>query len=375
MDQRLEIIKLAMSEEANITKLSERFGISRKSVYNWINRFRGKGADGLYDLSTRPLNSPLQTHPAMEKLVLDLRDKHPAWGGRKIKRRLEDLDHSGVPCASTITEILRRGGRLDPSESEKHKPWIRFACNAPNDHWQMDFKGHFPLVTGARCHPLTVLDDCSRFNLALEACSNERRDTVRGHLERAFRRYGLPDAMVVDNGSPWSYPRSRTSFTALAIWLIRLGVRLIRITEYHPQTNGKIERLHRSLKAEVLQGREFKSFEECREAFDEWRYVYNFERPHESLGLNVPSRLYEMSVRSYPDKLPEIEYGPGDHVRKVQYGGLIAFHGNFYKVGKAFKGLPVALRPVDETGVFDVYFMRQKLLRIYEYVVPPRGDI
>ena len=363
VSQRIEIVKLALDDGANITALSERFSVCRKSIYNWINRYRAQGPMGLEERSTRPQASPWKTAPEVEELVLEMRDGHPAWGARKIKHCLDDRGCSGIPSVNTVNKVLKRNGRIDPDEAGKHMATKRFVCERPNDHWQVDFKGHFPTDRG-RCHPLTVLDDCSRYSLGLRASPNERGDTVKDELTEIFRSYGMPGAIVVDNGPPWAVPASRTSYTDLAVWLIRLGIRLIRIAEYHPQTNGKVERFHRSLVAEVLQGRHFRDLDECQEAFDEWRYIYNLERPHEACDNKPPVSLYKSSPRNFPKVLPVIEYGPEDEVRKVQCGGLIHFRGDVHFVGNAFRGLPVAVRPTGEDGVYDVYCVRQKLLRI-----------
>lgn len=373
MEQKLEIVTLASSEGSNISELAERSGVCRKTVYNWLRRWELEGNEGLEERSRRPLTSPWRTPVEVEEMVLRVRAEHPAWGPRKIKRRLEDMGHRGIPSPSTVLEILRRRGMIEAEESAKHRKYERFERERPNEHWQMDFKGHFAMDVG-RCHPLSVVDDHSRFLLGLEACGNERRETVRERLENIFRRYGLPEKMVVDNGPPWSSPISARHRTSLALWLIRLGIEIATIGVRHPQSNGKIERLHRSLKAEVLQGRRFRSLDECQDAFDAWRHVYNFERPHEACGMKPPSSRYSMSLRSFPDRLPEIEYAPDDQVRKVQDGGFISFRGKEYRVGKALKGQWVAVRPGKAEGEYDVYFVRQRVMRIRASVVPPRGD-
>lgn len=363
MEQRLEIVTLAIQDGANITELSRRFGICRKTVYNWINRYIQEQAEGLKDRSTRPLSSPNKTPDETERIILELRDKHPRWGARKLKRRLMDLGHIIVPNPSTINAILRRNGRIDPDEALKHTAFKSFECDRPNDHWQMDFKGYF-WIGDLRCNPLTVLDDHSRYLICLVACRDQRRVTVMNCLINAFRRYGMPEAIVTDNGTPWAVTTSRNEYTRLALWLMRLGIRLIRCSEYHPQTNGKAERLHRTLKAEVLQGQIFRTFDECQAAFDRWRVVYNLERPHQSLDYDVPSKRYRMSLRSYPEQMPEIDYGPDDEVRKVQDGGVIHFRGTKYRVSKRLKGQPVAIRPTITDGVYDIYYIRQRIKRI-----------
>jgi transposase InsO family protein len=275
---REEFVVLARAAPANVAELCRRFGISRKTGYKWLAREQAGGKRSLVDASRRPHASPLQTSAAVEALVVKWRQAHPAWGGRKLRARLLQLGESQVPAASTIQAILRRHGLIDPVESTKHHAWQRFEYESPNDLWQMDFKGHFAMTSHTRCHPLTVLDDHSRFSLTLLACENEQTATVQNGLTATFRRYGLPRRMLADNGSPWGCGGVH-SYTPLAVWLIRLGVRVMHGRPYHPQTQGKEERFHRTLQAEVLQGAQFDDLRDCQQKFDRWRDVYNLERP------------------------------------------------------------------------------------------------
>lgn len=362
MSLRKEFVMLAGREDVNVSELCRRFGISRKSGYKWLIRHKLEGDPGLSDIPRRPRNSPKQTEKTVERLVLSLRDEHPAWGGRKIKRRLEDMGHEGLPSPSTMTQILRRNQRLDPAESAKHTPWQRFEHDAPNRLWQMDFKGHFAMRLG-RCHALTALDDHSRFALILTACSNERGETVRACLTEAFRRYGLPERMTMDNGSPWGSDTEHP-YTPLTAWLILLGIRVGHSRPYHPQTQGKDERFHRTLEAEALRGQAFSDLEHCQRRFDEWRGVYNLQRPHQALGMATPASRYVPSPRTFPDTLPVIEYGPGDIVRRVDHG-IVYYLGRRLRVGKAFHGYPVALRQSsEEDGLLEVYFCQQRIAKI-----------
>jgi hypothetical protein len=226
----------------------------------------------------------------------------------------------------------------------------------------MDFKGHFGMPEG-RCHPLTVLDDHSRFCMTLEACRNELGGTVKTRLESTFRRYGLPRRMLMDNGPPWGSDWDHPH-TPLTAWLVRLGIQVVHSRPYHPQTVGKDERFHRSLKAEVISRWDLASYDDYQKRFDWWRGVYNFERPHDSLGLDVPAERYRPSERSFPEELPQIEYGPGDIVRRVQFGGEISFKATSFRVGKAFRGHPVALRATVTHGVWSVYFCHQKISEV-----------
>jgi len=353
---RQEFVMLARQEEANIRALCRRFGIRPQTGDTLLARYRQEGATGLRDRSRRPHTAPTQTAPQIEEAVCAVRVAHPAWGGRKIRRYPHDPGQADVPAASTITAILRRHDLLDPAESVKHRATQRFEADAPNALWQMDFKGKIALLRGV-CHPLTVLDDHSRYALGVEACADERTATVQARLIALFHRYGLPVRMLMDNGPPWGDGGSR--HTTLTAWLLRLGIGVSHGRPYHPQTQGKDERFHRTLKAEVLVDACFADLVAAQGAFDHWRPTYNHERPHEALGLATPSSRYQISPRAYPEELPPIEYGPGDQVRKVQHEGEIHFRGRTVPIGKAFHGYPVALRATESDGVWAVYFCRQ----------------
>jgi transposase InsO family protein len=362
MSQRKEFVKLAMVDGANLARLCQGFNVSRKTGYKWLARYLGEGEAGLFDRCRRPRASPWVTPPEMEEAVLRVREAHPAWGGRKIRARLQAQGWVTVPAASTITAILRRHGKIDPAESMQRRAWQRFEAQAPNELWQMDFKGHFAAAQG-RCHPLTVLDDHSRYALGLEACDNERTGTVKERLQRIFRRYGLPRKMLMDNGSPWGSDWAHP-YTPLTVWLLKLGVQVGHSGPYHPQTLGKDERFHRTLKAELLKYCQGLELLQCQPRFDAWRLVYNLERPHEALGLAVPASRYRVSSRSFPETLTPVEYGPVDQVRKVQAEGWISFRGQDFHLGRAFRGEAVALRPTSSDGVWEVVFCNQRITKI-----------
>jgi transposase InsO family protein len=363
MSLRREFVEFAQSPKVNFAELCRRYEISRKTGYKWMERFGKLGLKGLEEGSRRPQGTPRRSPPKLEKAVVGLRG-HYGWGGRKIRRRLLDL---GWPdeqlCApSTVTEILRRHGLLEARSSSAPRDWKRFEAPEPNELWQMDFKGHFPTEAG-RCHPLTVLDDRSRFSLNLTACSNEQGKTVRRRLTEVFRCYGLPWRMLMDNGSPWGSDAQR-QYTVLTAWLIRLGIKPIHSRPFHPQTVGKDERFHRTLKAELVSRRRFRNLDDCQRQFDCWRTVYNFERPHEALGMRTPSAVYEPSPRSFPETLPPIEYGPEDHVRKVGIHARVSFRGRQVRIGRAFIGEHVALRHTTTDGLFDVYYCHHRIRQV-----------
>jgi transposase InsO family protein len=354
-EQRGEFVWLASREEVNVSELCRRFGISRETGHRLLRRFRSAGVGALADVSRRPHTSPRRTDSEIERRVVELRTQHPAWGGRKLARRLRDLGMAAVPAASTITEILRRHGLLEAAEAARHRAFTRFERSAPNELWQMDFKGHF--AAGAeRCHPLTVIDDHCRYALGLWACGNQTDGTVRGQLTELFRRYGLPDKVLADNGPPWGSAGRAAAYTGLGVWLLRLGVGLYHGRPRHPQTQGKDERFHRTLDVELLQGRRFGGLAECQAAFDRWRHVYNEERPHEALALATPASRYRPSLRSFPAVLPEPEYHASDQVRRVRPDGYVNFQGRQVKMSQAFAGLWVALRPTATDGVWTIHF-------------------
>jgi len=361
MSLRAELVRLMQQEGANVSELARRFGVSRTTAYKWLGRFGQGGAQTLADRSRRPVRSPRRSSANIAERVATLRREHPAWGGRKLRARLLALGEPLVPASSTITGILRREGLLDPDASIKHTAFMRFEHAAANDLWQMDFKGHFAMEQG-RCHPLTVLDDHSRYSLGLQACGNERTETVQERLTAMFRRYGLPWRMLMDNGSPWGDDGTHP-YTPLTLWLLRMDIAISHGRPYHPQTQGKDERFHRTLKAEVLR-QALRDLAHCQERFDSWREVYNCERPHEALGMAVPASRYRASQRPFPELLPPIEYGPGIQVRKVGDHGKIRYEGKPYRLPKAFKGYPVGLRATDIDGVVDVLFGHHLVLHL-----------
>lgn len=353
MDQRREFVALGSHERANISELCRRFGISRQTGYKWLGRFAGKEED-LADRSRRPMSQPTRTSVGVEAAVLAVRDAHPAWGARKIARCLE-RDGIAPPAVSTVHAILKRHGRIEPS-SRMSRSYGRFEKPAANLMWQMDFKGRVQMSAGSWCHPLTVIDDHSRYALCLQACKDERRTTVKPLLEKAFRLYGLPNALYVDNGSPWGN-RTPGQWTALRVWLLKLGIEVIHSRPYHPQGRGKIERFHRSLKAEVFQTCPFADLAQVQKRFDQWRTIYNTERPHDALDMGVPADRYQPSHRAMPKTLPQVEYSSQDIVRKVgTTKSYVSFKGRLWPVPQAFQGERVAIRPRKQEGLHGVFF-------------------
>lgn len=361
MSSRLEFVMLATAQGANMRALCRAFGISPQTGYTLLARFKEHGAEGLQERSRRPHSSPLRSTVELEKHVLELHDKYPCWGPRKLAALLPE--DASRPHPNTISAILRRHGRqVLPSTDVQSPATTRFEHEAPNLLWQMDFKGHFPLtdLRAGRCYPLTVLDDHSRFSISLTACSGETGDQVKPALIAAFKLYGLPERITCDNGNPWGTPK-QNGLTKFEVWLIRQGVKVSHSRPMHPQTQGKDERFHRTLKRELLNRYGFNSLQACQLAMDGWRQEYNLIRPHYALEQKPPISRYRPSARAYVELLPDVEYDPGEEVRKVRGSGHISFFGRQIFVGEGLVGQPVAIRSSDVDGIMHIIFCTRKV--------------
>ena len=354
MDQREELVLLAQLEGANRRELFRRFGISPKVGYKWLNRVAAGEVPGFADHSRRPLSSPRQIDSAMEERICAVRAAHPAWGARKIRAFLEARGQA-MPAVSTVHQALKRHGLILPGAAGAQAS-LRFEADAPNDLWQMDFKGHSRLGDGSRLHPLTVIDDHSRFSPCIAALGSETGAEVKAALTRVFEVHGLPLRLFTDNGTPWGGSQGN-AWTSFRVWLLKLGVDLIHSRPYHPQSRGKNERFHRSLGEEVMSLAPLATRAEAQKAFDRWRQIYNHQRPHDALQLKVPASRYRPSPRPFPAKLAEPDYAEGTITRKVSStAGYVSFRGRYWKVPEAFFGERLAIRPLDADGRFGVFF-------------------
>jgi transposase InsO family protein len=359
-EQRREFVMLASLAGANISALCARFGISRQTGHLWLRRFT-EGECGFEDRSRRPRYSPRRLSGDLEAGILAVRDAHPAWGARKIAAVLR---RNGLepPAVSTVHKVLSRHGRIAPDSPGRR--YASFERATPNALWQMDFKGRVRLSCGAWLHPLTVIDDHSRYAVGLAACANQQTSTVQARLETTFRHHGLPAAIYVDNGSPWGGGRPG-QWTPLRLWLIKLGIETIHSKPYQPQGRGKNERFHRSLAVEVLSLAPLKDFDDAQAAFDRWRHVYNRERPHQALGFAIPAERYRPSQRAFPETLPAPQYAPGEIVRRVgSTKAYVAFRNRFWKVPEAFCGETLAIRPRLPDGRFAICFGAHEIASI-----------
>lgn len=362
MCQRQRLIEQVLLPNANVTEICKTFQVSRKTAYKWLSRYREGGLSALVNQSKAPHKQPKKIAAELEEQIIELHHKNPYWGGRKLRDHfLYVQELPAMPSHATFDRALKRN-HCEVITSNKSKPaTTRFEREHPNDLWQMDFKGSF-MTQNKRCYPLTILDDCSRFSISLTACDNETSQVVKGHLSNIFREFGLPKQINVDNGNPWG-KSDLTSYTSLQVWLMKLGIIITHSAPFHPQTNGKNERFHRTLKLEILHQRSYKS-SEIQGVFDDWRHKYNYQRPHEALGGRTPSHIYQASSRPFLEQLIAYEYDEGE-VRKVhELNGTFRFKGKKFMAGKGFKGEYIALKETDNSEEFAVFFMDNLIKKI-----------
>jgi putative transposase len=298
MNERVKFISEYLANEETFADLCEGFGISRKTGYKWVERYEADGVRGLEELSRAPLTHPHAVLPDVAAELLVERRKHPRWGPRKLivvlQRRRPELQ---LPAASTVGDILRRNGLVGRRRRIRRSspyPDRLGGYEGPNAVWCADFKGHFA-VGGRRCHPVTITDGFSRFLLRCKALRQPRYFPTRQVFESAFREYGLPESIRTDNGAPFS-TLAPGGLSRLAVWWIRLGIRPERIFPGRPDQNGRHERMHSTLKAEVCRP-PCSSFHAQQRAFDAFRSEYNQVRPHEALGGHVPSSGVRRVIR------------------------------------------------------------------------------
>jgi len=358
-DLRREFASLALTDGSNISALCRAFGISRSHGYAIVRAVRSGGLEAAARQSRRPTHSPARTPASVEAEVIALRAQHPAWGARKLRAWLLAHDRP-APAKSTITALLHRAGLIE-TERRPTASFTRFEHPQPNDLWQMDFMGHRPLRSG-RVYPLAILDDHSRYGLVLEACGDQLGASVRTHLTRALQQYGLPWVLLTDNGPPWgSSSGARTRFE---VALMRLGIQVIHGAPMHPQTQGKVERWHQTVGREVFGPIPFVDLAAAQRALDAFRQVYNEERPHEALADQPPRTHYQISGRPYPSRIPDPDYDTDEIIRSVQSKGHISWNGRHWRIGEAFSGQRVAIRPTGTDGLFRVVFYNQEVARI-----------
>jgi putative transposase len=351
MDERIGFIGEHTSGLWTMTELCERYGISRKTGYKWLGRYREAGAAGLAARSSAPLAHGRATPEALTEAIVALRRERPSWGPRKIVARLAALQ-PGIawPSASTVGEILKRAGLVNGRRPKRRVPPRAGGLTTPlyaHHVWCADHKGWVRLLDGGRAEPLTITDGFSRYLIGLAATSGTTQGQARPVFEQAFAEHGLPEAIRSDNGVPFA-STGVTGLTSLSVWWIKLGIRHERIDPGRPQQNGAHERFHLTLKEAMHPPAESHAAQEAR--FAAFARAYNEERPHEALGQEPPARFYAASPRPLPDRLPEPDYQSEAAVRKVRSNGEIKWGGELVHICSALAGEAVAL---EETAAGD----------------------
>lgn len=368
MNERELFIKAWLEHDHSVALLCMRYGISRKTGYKWIERFKAEGMTGLSDRSRARLTQAHRMPEVIVEKILTLKHRHPDWGPVTIESALHrEQPEQRWPAISTIGEILKRHGLVKPRR-KRHKvpPQSQPLAHAqaPNDVWSADFKGQFTLGDGHVCYPLTISDNCSRLLISCQGLYGPRLAPSMKVYERAFREYGLPKRIRTDNGYPFAMV-TLGGLTPLTVWLIKLGVIPERIDPGCPQQNGRHERMHRTLKAATATPPRANLSAQQR-AFNRFRKTFNEERPHQSLGRGVcPADVHRPSPRSYPEKPGAIVYPDSLIVRKVKCGGYIMLNNHPYYTTRQLTGEYVGLEPIGD-GCWQLYFSEVRLAMVDE---------
>lgn len=350
MQNRTEFVLRAQKTD-NFRALCLEYGISPRVGYKWQKRFLEHGLGGLNERSRKPKRNPNELSEEVVCRIVKLKQRHPHWGANKL-REIYRREWGDEPAESSFKRVLEKAGMTQKRRVRSAKSGGRIAdgrkASAPNEIWTVDFKGWWYDPMG-RCEPLTVRDEFSRCILELRAVANARTETVRACFEQLFERHGLPQAIRSDNGAPFAAAQGLLGLSRLSAWWLALGIDLERSRPGCPQDNGAHERMHRDISAQL----EGTSYGERQAAFDVWRQEFNEIRPHESLGMQTPSEVYEPSPRRYSGT-PEILKYEAMVSRKVQNNGRLKWEGKTFSISHALAGWDVGLQP--NADGFDVYF-------------------
>ena len=365
--ERMRFIEDYLSGFYTISELAVRYGVSRKSLHKWLSRHDLDGARGLVDRSRAPLHIPHRTSEPIVAQIVAFRQRFPHMGPRKIAARLGEI-HPDLdwPAPSTIDDILHRANLVVPRARRNppaHPLRARHVPVEPNDLMTVDYKGEFLLGNHRYCYPLTIADHVSRFIMACDGFASTQYPHTREAFERVFRAYGLPRAILSDNGSPFGSP-GLGRLSRLSLWWIRLGISIERIVPGHPEQNGAHERMHRTLKAQTTRP-PAATFEGQQQRFDRFRHEFNHERPHEALGQKRPATIYVPSPRPYPETLPPLEYAGHLEIRRVDHSGMVRWNNSRLFLSHTLRGETVGLEEIDD-GVWSLYYGPVLLARFDE---------
>jgi transposase InsO family protein len=356
MDQKIKLIADWNSQCFSKTDLSKKFNVSRKTVHKWIIRYNQFGIYGLNELKREPFSKPNATKPSIVKKIIDCKLEYPKRGPKKIYHILNRKYPQTIwPNPSTIGYWLKKNNLVIERKKIKRVPKYNnyfLNCLEPNDVWSIDYKGQFFTKNNKVCYPFTITDNFSRYLIKCQALDGPKYVQTKKVLELAFREYGLPKAIRSDNGTPFA-AKTVAGLSRLSIWFIQLGILPERIEKGKPQQNARHERLHKTLKYEVLDINS-KNLKDQQKRFDNFQLQYNFFRPHEALGQKVPSDFFKMSSSSFPKRIPKPFYDYGFIIRKVR-DGKIYFNGKNYFLTKLLSKQSIALKQLDD-HIWDIYF-------------------
>ncbi|WP_276204426.1 IS481 family transposase [Enhygromyxa salina] len=359
MKLRQDFVLRALEPHANVSELCREYGISRKTGYKWLERFKQRGVIGLEDLSRRPNRSPLRASGDAVLEILRLRGEHPRWGPRKLAVvAARVLGEDATPSVRTIARILERAGEVrrgrGATQGERPTDAPSTDLSECNERWTVDFKGWWRAGDGSRCEPLTVRDAVSRFVLCARLVEDTRAETIKGLFEGLFDEWGLPRAIQVDNGSPFACTRARAGLTTLSAWWVSLGIELIRGRPGHPQDNGAHERMHVDMRFDV-EDLGAPTVAEQQAKLDQWRHEFNHVRPHEALDMQVPSAIYCRSPRRYMGPRPQ-RYPATLETRRVNPAGRVRYHGHILRIGAGLRGFDVGLQRTGDLAVRAYFY-------------------
>jgi len=364
MDERTRFVMEQERGLYTMTELCEIYDIARETGYYWLRRYQQGGLEALQDRNRAPERHPNQTPERIEEAVIELRREHMRWGPRKLRRVLErEAPQTPWPAASTIGAMLAREGLVVPRKKRRRAPPYTqpfAAADGPNQVWCADFKGWFRTQDGERVDPLTITDAHSRYLLRCQHVAKTNGEQVQAIFEAAFRECGLPRAIRTDNGPPFA-SRAVAGLSRLAVWWMKLGIVPERIAAGHPEQNGRHERMHRTLKQETATPPTANVRAQQR-AFHRFRREYNEQRPHEALEMQTPSAVYTPSLRPYPLRVPEPEYGSALQVRRIDKRGVFSWKGEVVFVSETLIGEPIGLLLEDER-FYTVYFVASPIAR------------
>lgn len=350
MNERVRFVTLAREKMLPFSSLCGIFNISRETGYKWLNRFNDEGLEGLNERSCKPHNNPRMIDKSFIDPIVKIKHKHPTWGPKKIAVILQEQHHlEKIPATSTIGEILKREGLVKERRRRARLPQHlkpNLDIRGPNDLWCTDFKGHFLLRDGIRCHPLTLTDAFSRFLLCCHGEVTEAIEPAKKAFERVFSEFGIPNAILSDNGIPFA-SSGTIGLTRLSAWWIKLGITPVRIQPGRPDQNGKHERFHRTLKDQTARPPRETMIDQ-QEAFDRFQNEYNFERPHEALQQKRPHELYKPSAKEFSSRLSGPEYPLHFEKRRVDCTGKISWFSKDVFISEVLEKETIALEEIGD---------------------------